>query len=802
MSELRRALRSLIKAPAPSLVVVLTLAVSIGAATIVYSTIDMVWYLMPIANRDGLVFLASVDARRGEMLRLGLSSPDLADIAAQSRTLAEVGGFSLGSASLTGVDVPTRVATAPMTANLPAMWGLTAQIGRLFRPDDGGIGSQGVIVLTDTFWRNQFAARADVIGRSVLLDGTPQTVIGVLPPQAAVGLFRQSDVLVPLPLHDARVARDQREILVTGRLARGASRDDARAEVDAIAERLRSSYPQTNAQVRIQVLPLIEMSGLNIQTLLFLLSLVAALVVAIACANVTNVVLAQATARAHEAAVRAALGASRFQQVRQTLLESLLMAGAACVAGLAVAAWGLAGLRRLAGDTLGFSDLALNGRVLTAGALTALLAAAFVGLLPALRPRAVNLQALKEGGRGRTSGASGRWIRTALVVSQVALAMILMVQIVVSVRGGRELYAVNNGFDPRAVLTLRIELPAREYPQGEASRQFFAGVLERLHQLPGVASAAMIDRLPVADDEARFPFAVEGGPARRPEELPLVARTAISPGFRSTMRIRLLAGRDLTEADSQDAAAVALVNEEAARRFWPGAEPIGTRVRFVLPDGPSPYLTIVGVVGNTRNADIDELRLAQVYVPSTLSPQRAMALVIRAADGSAPLSLVESVRKQVLNIDPRQPIYDVATMEQVIADDFAGGVVLATLLGAIGFVALCLAAAGIYGVVAYMVSQRTREIGVRIALGASPGRVHRLVFRQGTMPVVTGGVIGLIAAIFLTSATAGAISTSAPRDPLNYIAVVVTIGLVAMAALYLPAARASRVDPTIALRAE
>ncbi|HEX5109796.1 MAG TPA: FtsX-like permease family protein [Vicinamibacterales bacterium] len=257
--------------------------------------------------------------------------------------------------------------------------------------------------------------------------------------------------------------------------------------MDAIAARLRSAYPQTNAQVRIQVLPLIEMSGLNIRTLLFLLGLVAALIVAIACANVTNVVLAQATARSHEAAVRAALGASRLQQMRQTLIESSIMAAAACVAGLALAAWGLAGLRQLAGDSLGFADLALNGRVLTAGALTAVLAAAFVSLLPALRGRTVNLEALNEAGRRGTSGVSGRWVRTALVASQVALAMILMVQIVVSVRGGRELYALSNGFDPAAVLTLRIELPARDYATPDASRRFFAGMLERLRELPGVA---------------------------------------------------------------------------------------------------------------------------------------------------------------------------------------------------------------------------------------------------------------------------------------------------------------------------
>lgn len=268
------------------------------------------------------------------------------------------------------------------------------------------------------------------------------------------------------------------------------------------------------------------------------------------------------------------------------------------------------------------------------------------------------------------------------------------------------------------------------------------------------------------------------------------------------MRIALLAGRDLTEADVLDAAPVAVVNQEAAQRFWPGASPIGKRVSFAMPDGPSPVLTIVGVVGNTRNSDIDDLKLSQVYVPFTLSPQRAMAVVIRAGEGAAPLQFVEPVRQLVSSIDAQQPIYDVAMMEQVIADDLVGGLVLATLLGAIGVVALCLAAAGIYGVVAYMVSQRTREIGVRMALGASPGRVHRLVFRQGTMPVVAGGVIGLIAAIPLSSVTAGAISSMAARDPVNYLAVVMTIGLVAVAALYLPAARASRVDPTVALRSE
>jgi putative ABC transport system permease protein len=383
MSELRFALRTLRKHPGPTAVMVSTLGVVVAAATIVYSTIDIVVHLLPITDRDRMVFIASSDPRRGET-RLGVSVADLVDLSNQSTAVEAFAAFSLDSTSVTGIDVPVRAAIVRATGNLPQVWGLQPEVGRLFHAEDGRVGAEPVVVLTHPFWQAHFASNQGVVGSSVLLNDQPHTIVGILRPNASIGALRDRDLLVPLPLDAAATARNDRNLFVTGRLNEGVTRQVAAEEIEAIARRLEMAYPSTNTNLRIQVLPLIEFSGFNVRFLLSVLATVALLLVAIACANVANIVLAQATARRHERAIRAALGASRFQQIRQVMIESVITSAAAGSIGVMLASWGLTALRWFAGaQSPAYSDLTLNARVLAASALTSFAAPFAFALIPA-----------------------------------------------------------------------------------------------------------------------------------------------------------------------------------------------------------------------------------------------------------------------------------------------------------------------------------------------------------------------------------------------------------------------------------
>ena len=801
MSDFRLAVRSFRRSPGPTAVIVGTLALAVAAATIVYSTIDIVYHLLPIADRDRMVFIASVDSRRSESMRLGLSVADLVDVTEQASTLEAIAAFSLDSATLTDVAEPVRVSIVRATSNLPVVWGLEAVLGRAIQPQDGRPGAQKVAVLTYTHWQRQFGANPSVAGTSVLLNDEPHTIVGVLPEAASVGAWRDRDILVVLPLDGgASGGRAERDVWVTGRLKEGVAREAAAADIDAVARRLQSAYPATNTGVRLQVLPLIELSGMNVRILVFILALIALLVVAMACANVANIVLAQAMARRQERAIRAALGASWPQQIRQALVESLIASVVAGGGGVLVAAWGLAGLRWFAGaETVAFSDLTLNSRILVGSLVTSLIAPLLFALLPAIRLSSANHTDLREAGRSNISTGRGTAPKF-IVAGQVALAMILLVQVGVLGRAAWNLSArSSSGFDARQVLTFRIDLPAAKYAQPEARNRFFQSLLARMGATPGVVAAGATDRLPVADDEPTLPLRVEGD-VRPVAELPLAARTVIAARYFGALRIPLLAGRELTAAEVDDDSAVAVVSEETARRLWPGQAPLGRRIGFASAAGVERWLTVVGVVGNIRNADLDQPPLPHVYVPAG-NPPSAMAFVVR-SEGEDPLALVSAVRSDVTRLDPNQPVHDVASMSQIIFDDSVGTYVLMVLLGGTAFLALCLAAAGIYGVVSYAVTRHTREIGVRMALGATPGSVQRAIVWQGSIPALIGTAIGLAAAIVIAFITAGSVPEMDVRDPTSYSVVVVSLALVVLVASYLPARRASLIDPAITLRVE
>ena len=803
---LRHALRTLIKSPGPSLVVTVTLAIAIGATTIIASTIDGVWHAIPAADTDRLVFVASTDPRpsqaqsgmSGNVAMTGTSMPDLVDWTAQSTTIEQFGAFRYGTATLTGRGAPARVSLVRTTAQMFSLWGVFPSLGRVFRADDGTVGAEPVVLLSHRYWQDAFASDPSVIDRSVLLDGVAHSIVGVMPPSIRTGIFIDTDLFVALPLDAARNARDERRLFVTARLAPGVTRAQAEADLSGIANRLKTQYPNSNADTGVVVRPLIEQLGGQIRTLLILLALIAALVAAMACANVSNVVLAQAIGRQHELSVRTALGARRRDHLTQLGAESLLLSLTAGMTGLVLGGWGLALLKWLAGPQARlFGDAALNWRIVAVGIATAFVLPLGFAFIPALQSWRPNPADLKDGARAIGGGSAHR-VRRVLVAVQVGLAVVLLVQISLFARTAWNFRTMESGFTPHGVLTFRMDLPAAKYTR-ERTSQFYRELLTRIDALPGIVSSATINRLPVADRELSARIRTDDAAPVQEDALPFIALATVSPRYLETMRIPLVRGRGLGDDDFVRSAPVALVSEEAARLFWPGRDPIGTQATIVASDMPATPLQVVGVVANVRRSDADQRTMPQVYVLSALLPERAMAIVVR-TESSDPTLSVSAIRAQAAALEPDEPIFDAASMEQVLFNDQASLYSLSGLLGAIAFVALCLAGVGIYGVVSFMVTQRVREIGLRMALGARPGTVLRMVIQQAARPVAGGGLLGVPAAVGLVYAMSGVFSLIDVRDPANYIAVVLMISLVAAIASYLPARRAARIDPLVALR--
>jgi putative ABC transport system permease protein len=786
----------------------MTLAIAIAATTIIASTIDSVWHAIPAHDTERLVFVASTDPRpsqaqsgmAGNLAMTGTSIPDLVDWTRQATTVERFVAFTYGTATLTGREAPVRVSIVRTTAEMFSVWGISPVLGRVFGTEDGRIGAAPVVLLSHRYWQEQFSSDAAVMGTSVLLDGSPHTIVGVLPAETRVGIFADTELFVTQPLDAARAARDERRLFVMARLKPGVSRAQAEADLSRIAAHLKAEYPNTNAQTGVVVRPLIEQLGGGIRTLLFLLALIALLVAGMACANVSNVVLAQAIGRRRDLSVRTALGAQRSHHLKQIAVESFLLSLAAGATGLLLGGWGLALLKWVAGPQARlFADASLNWRIVAAGIATAFVLPLGFALIPAVQSWRPNPANLMDGSR-TVGGGSAHRIRRALVTVQVALAVVLLVQISLFARTAWNFRTMENGFDPRGVLTFRVDLPAT-YTE-EKTTAFYRALLTRIDSLPGLTSSGSINRLPVADREMSARIKVDGATPVEEEALPFTALATVSPRYFETLRVPIRRGRGFTNTDFGDSALpVAVVSEDAARLFWPGSDPIGARATIVAPNLPNTPLQIVGIVANVRKADIDQRVMPQVYVPVTWKPDRTMAVVVR-SDSTDPLELVPAVRALAAEIDPNEPLFNVASMEQVLYDDLASTYTLAGLLGAIAIVALCLAGVGIYGVVSFMVIQRTREIGLRMALGARPGAVLRMVIQQAARPVASGGISGAPAALLLVYMISGVFAEIDVSNPTDYVGVAFSILVVALVASYVPARRAARIDPLVALRTE
>jgi putative ABC transport system permease protein len=794
--DVRFAWRWARRSPGFTLIVLLTLALGIGANTVMFSVVNAVLLRpLPFPQPERL---ASVWPEKP------LSGGPFVEFRDRSRSFERLAAYSDATGfSLSGNGRPERVEGAYVSSDFFRVLGPGAVLGRTLLSGDDQPGRDRFVVLSQGLWQQRFGAGRGIVGREIVVDGVSRTVVGVMPsdftfPSQSVRLW------VPLSLDASNPGEfwgGGSPLHVVGRLRPGVSLEQADAEIRTLAPQvLRAApWPLPNEWVEgAGAAPLRNLVLGDTATPLLVLMAAVAVVLLIACANIANLLLARSEARKREVATRAALGASRRRIIRQLLTESVLLSSLGGGAGLLLAVAGVPALTALLpSDIPRAAEIGIDGRVLSFTlALAALTGIAF-GLLPALRASQPNLQLLlKDGGKG-TAGVAHRRISAALVVSEVALAAMLVVAAGLLVRSLVHLLDIDTGFRAEQVVTARISPPKADYAEDERIRVFYDNVLERVRVLPGVEIVASVHRLPLGGESGGMPIQVEGRSAVPGAAAPFAAEWRVSPAYVGTMAIPLLRGRGFTDADRDGAPHVALVNQAMARRFWPRQDPVGKRFR---PVWWNEWVTVVGVVGNVKDQGLASEEQLEVYRPFAQGPVSDMNLVIRTR--SAPDALAGSLRKAVWSVDPNVPVSDVRTMEQVVLTSLSRPQFTMVLLSVFAALALGLGAVGIYGVIAYAVSQRTQEIGIRIALGATPGLVLGLELRRGVVLAAAGVVIGLFAGIMTTRLLGSLLFNVSPIDPLILSAVALAVLGVALLASYLPARRATRVNPVAALRAD
>jgi putative ABC transport system permease protein len=801
LQDLRYTLRMLVKAPGFTAVALLTLALGIGGNTAIFSVIDAVLLRpLPFQNPDRLVTLWESNPQQ-EMDRAAVSPPNYVDWSTQSQTLEHIAAYRYWGFVLTGGGEPERIIGARMSASLLSLLGVKPILGRTFLPEEDRFGSNPVVLVHEGLWRSRFGAAPDLIGRSLTLNGGSYTVVGILPSDLKLP---DAELWVPLALEPyAMMQRGSRALTVLAGLKPGVTLTQARAEMHTIARRLQRQNPEANAGWDVTILPLHEEMVAHIRPALLVLGAAVAFILLIACANLANLLLARATTRETEIAVRVALGASRSRLIRQLLTESILIALLGGGLGLLLAQQGTRLLVTLSSAGLpGAGEIGIDRTVLGFTLLLSLVTGLGFGLIPARHASRPGLnQSLKEG-RGRTmTGARFSKVRNAVVVSEVALALMVLIGTGLLVRSFVGLLAVEPGFNPANVLTMTISLPESKYPEGQQKITFFQHLLQCVDTLPGVASAGLVSHLPLAGRSLNADFTVEGRSLLSSGESPLANYVSVSPDYFRVMQIPLLQGSLFTERDVMGTTPVVIINEIMARRFWPNQNPLGRRLILGSTIGADTTpRAIVGVVGNVRSAGLESEPGPAIYVPYFQNPWPTMSVVIRASGD--PMSLAAEVRKAVLVLDSNQPVYNIRSLEDVLGASLAARRFQVLLLGIFAAVALIMAAIGVYAVMAEVVMQRTHEIGIRMALGANPHDVVKLVVGQGIRMTAAGVAMGLAGALALTRWMSSLLFGVSPTDLVTFATVSLTLTGVALLACYIPARRASRLDPIVAVRCE
>jgi putative ABC transport system permease protein len=795
--DLRFGLRMLLKHKGFTTIAILTLSLGVGANTAIFSIVNAVLLRpLPFAEPERLVWIGGW---LGADKELGLTPADFLDYREQSRSFAQfAASVSNGIAmNLSGDGEPERLKGGLVTANYLDAFGVKPALGRTFVAEEGG--NERVVVLSHSLWERRFGADPAIINQTITLDNRKFTVIGVMPPQfqypPEVEVWQPFSF--PASPQSAFRSRELHFLRPVARLKPGVSRAQAQAEVEAIARRLQTLYPKTNANESLFLTPLQERLVGNARlTLLVLLGAVGC-VLLIACANVANLLLARASARGREIAVRSALGASRGRVVRQLLTESLALALLGASGGMLLAKWGVKLLVALSADYLPRTDeVRINATVFGFALVVALFTGLLFGLASALQSARLDLtEALKEGGKGAGSGSRRHRTLNLLVVGEVAIAVVLLIGAGLLINSFVRLQQVSLGFDEKNLLTARIDVP-NPYGQPEKKTQFFEQLQQRVAALPGVEAVGLITELPLANQSADFKFKIEGRPEPAPGQDPQADIRNVNHDYFRAMRIPLLKGHHFTEAEAHENAKVVLISDELARRYFAGEDPLGQRLLAGWTSRES--YEIIGIVGDVRHRGLESGLRQTLYFPSLRLGYAN--LVIRTAND--PVSLAAAVRREVAAIDPNQPVANIKTMERWVSESVAQPRFRTLLLGLFSAAALLLAMVGIYGVMSYAVSQRTHELGVRMALGARAGDALRLVIRQGMKLALAGVAIGLAAAFALTRLIKDLLFGVQATDPMTFATVSLLLTGVALAACYLPARRATKVDPMVALRHE
>jgi putative ABC transport system permease protein len=806
LQDIRHGARSLISKPGFTIVAILTLALGIGVNTAIFSVVDGVLLRpLPFKDPDRLVAAWRTQAQRIDE-QSGLSGDLFIEWKDLNQTFEQMASYCQWGFNVSGGDAPEQIGGMRVSAQFLSTLGVEPMLGRAFSADEDQRGKSDVVVISHSLWQRRFGASPDIIGQHITIDDRDKEIIGVMP-QSFRFFYDGIEIWVPESFDLAQLKnQEQREsfYLVVARLRPGITIEQARAQLASEAEQLTPLDVEHRQGLGFGIISLKENVVGEFQTAFLILLGAVGLVLLIACANVANLMLARAISRSKEISIRAALGASRLRLARQFLTESLMLSIVGGIIGILVAWWGVDSIIKLIPDGVPrVSDISIDSRVLLFMLSISLLAGLVFGLVPAIQASRPDLNAaLKESGRSNTADPAKHFLRNLLVVSEITLSIVLLVGAGLLIRSFIQLQAVDAGFNKDNLLTVPVGLSPKKYTNAQEMNQFAEQTIEKIEALPGIESAGSTMFLPLGGSNADSSFTLEGSPVAVPGEEAKSRINIVSEGYFHTMGIPILSGREFARTDTKQTPQVAIINETLARRYWPNSDATGKRIKFGSLDNDSPWMLVVGVVKGVRHTKLQREPEAEVYIAQSQSQVFFPTVTFVVRTSIKPETTVASVRDVIWSVDRDQPAYDIKTMNQRFWDSIAEQRAQLLLLGLFAAMAIVLAAVGIYGVISYSVSERTHEIGVRMALGAQTTDVLKMILKQALLLALIGTAIGLTASFALTRLMSSMLYGVSATDAMTFAGVPIILTIVALVASYIPARRAMRVDPIVALRYE